>query len=127
MFLRDDGDGEDELSDDDEDDDVYIEGGKEEEEEHPAPSDSTVVALPAINQAPSAKETEPFETDEFAAIPPVWFSIPTPVPTPVWFDAEVARLFAICTPPSSSLSPCLSPLPQIPSSPLPPILSPLPV
>ncbi|GJY40978.1 hypothetical protein Tco_0428248 [Tanacetum coccineum] len=93
------------------------------------------VALPAADQAPSAEETEPFETDESAATPPphpayrvtARISIPAPVPTPVWSDAEVARLLAISTPPSSPLSPWSSPLPQIPSPPLPPILSPLPV
>ncbi|GJW84859.1 hypothetical protein Tco_0158004 [Tanacetum coccineum] len=52
-------------------------------------------------------------------------SIPAPVPTPVWSDAEVARLLAISTPPSSPLSPWSSPLPQISSPPLPQILSPL--
>nr|GFD41639.1 hypothetical protein [Tanacetum cinerariifolium] len=36
----------------------------EEEEEHPAPADSVVVAPTAAEQAPSAKETEPFETDD---------------------------------------------------------------
>ncbi|GJT60412.1 hypothetical protein Tco_1003945 [Tanacetum coccineum] len=65
----DDGDDEDESSDNDEDDDVNIEGD-EKEEEHPAPADSTAVALPAVDQAPSAEETEPFETDESAATPP---------------------------------------------------------
>ncbi|GKC50557.1 reverse transcriptase domain-containing protein [Tanacetum coccineum] len=129
----DDGDDEDESS---EDDDVDIEADDdEEEEEHPAPADSTTVALPAADQAPSAEETEPFETDESAATPPphpayrvtARISIPAPVPTPVWSDAEVARLLAISTPPSSPLSPWSSPLPQIPSPPLPPILSPLPV
>ncbi|GKA43699.1 putative reverse transcriptase domain-containing protein [Tanacetum coccineum] len=131
----DDGDDEDEPSDDDEDEEVDIEADDEEEEEHPAPADSTAVALPAIDQAPSAEETEPFETDESAATPPphpayrvtARISIPAPVPTPVWSDAEVARLLAISTPPSSPLSPWSSPLPQIPSPPLPPILSPLPV
>ncbi|GKB23768.1 putative reverse transcriptase domain-containing protein [Tanacetum coccineum] len=54
----DDGDDEDEPSDDDEDEEVDIEADDEEEEEHPAPADSTTVALPAIDQAPSAKETE---------------------------------------------------------------------
>ncbi|GKG56837.1 hypothetical protein Tco_0582188, partial [Tanacetum coccineum] len=39
----------------------------EEEEEHPAPADSAVVALPAVDQAISAEETEPFETDESTA------------------------------------------------------------
>ncbi|GKF51401.1 hypothetical protein Tco_0147868, partial [Tanacetum coccineum] len=128
----DDGDDEDESSDDDEDDDVDIEGD-EEEEEHPAPTDSTVVALRAVDQAPSAEETEPFETDESAATPP-----PHPAyrvtarisirDEPFWSDMEVARLLAIPTPPPSPLSPWSSPLPHIPSPPLPPILSPpLPV
>ncbi|GKA47793.1 putative reverse transcriptase domain-containing protein [Tanacetum coccineum] len=133
----DDGDDEDEPSEEDEDDDVDIEADEdEEEEEHPAPADSVVVALPATDQAPSAEETEPFETDESAATPPphpayrvtARISIPAPVPTPVWSDAEVARLLAISTPPSSPLSPWSSPLPQIPSPPLPSIPSPsLPV
>ncbi|GKE67257.1 hypothetical protein Tco_1521418 [Tanacetum coccineum] len=101
----DDGDDEDESLEDDEDDDVDIEADDEEEEEHPAPADSTTVALPAADQAPSAEETESI-------------SILAPVPTPVWSDAEVARLLAISTPPSSPLSPWSSPLPQIPSPPL---------
>ncbi|GKE67715.1 hypothetical protein Tco_1521876, partial [Tanacetum coccineum] len=94
----DDGDDEDESSDDDEDDDVDIEG-EEEDEEHPAPADSTVIALPAVDQAPSAEETEPFETDE---------------------------LFAKPTSPPSPLSLWSSPLPHIPSPPL-PVSSPVPV
>ncbi|GKC48111.1 hypothetical protein Tco_1065833 [Tanacetum coccineum] len=65
----DDGDDEDKSSDDDEDDDVDIEGG-EGEEEHPAPANPTVIALPAIDHAPSAKETELFETEESTATPP---------------------------------------------------------
>ncbi|GJZ28705.1 hypothetical protein Tco_0573352 [Tanacetum coccineum] len=128
----DDGDDEDESSDDDEDEDVDIEG---DEEEHPAPVDSTTVALPAVNHAPSAEETEPFETGESAATPPphhaYWvtarISIRDEPPTPFWSDTEVARLLAIPTPPPSPLSLWSSPLPQIPSPPLPPILSPLPV
>ncbi|GJZ06742.1 hypothetical protein Tco_0540535, partial [Tanacetum coccineum] len=67
-----DSDDEDESSKDDEDDDVDIEANDdEEEEEHSAPADSTAVALAAVDQAPSAKETEPFETDESAATPPL--------------------------------------------------------
>ncbi|GKC74025.1 hypothetical protein Tco_1119908 [Tanacetum coccineum] len=132
----DDGDDEDKPSDDDEDEEVDIEADNEEEEEHPAPADSAVAALPAADQAPSAEETEPFKTDKSTATPPPYpayrvtarISIPNPVPTPVWSDAEVARLLAIYTPPSSPLSPWSSPLPQIPSPPLPPIPSPsLPV
>nr|GFD44453.1 hypothetical protein [Tanacetum cinerariifolium] len=42
----------------------------EEEEDHPTPADSVVIAPTAADQAPSAKETEPFETDESAATPP---------------------------------------------------------
>ncbi|GJY04470.1 hypothetical protein Tco_0370410 [Tanacetum coccineum] len=129
----DDGDDEDEPSEEDEDDDVNIEADEDkEEEEHPAPADSVVVALPTTDQAPSAEETKLFETDESAATPPLHpayrmtarISIPAPVPTPVWSDAEVARLLAISTPPSSPLSPWSSPLPQIPYPPLPPISSP---
>ncbi|GKD68296.1 putative reverse transcriptase domain-containing protein [Tanacetum coccineum] len=113
----DDGDDEDESSNDDEDDDVDIEGD-EEEEEHPAPADSTAVALPAVDHAPSAEETEPFETDESAATPPphpayrvtARISIRDEPPTPFWSDTEVARLLAIPTPPPSPLSLWSSPL-----------------
>ncbi|GKE94162.1 hypothetical protein Tco_1579017, partial [Tanacetum coccineum] len=114
----DDDDDEDESSEDD--DEVDIEADDyEDEEDHPAPANSVVVALPAADQAPYAEETEPFETDESAATPsphPAYrvtarISIPAPVPTPVWSNAEVARLLAISTPPSSPLSPWSSPLP----------------
>ncbi|GJX51856.1 hypothetical protein Tco_0278701 [Tanacetum coccineum] len=129
-----DGDDEDESSDDDEDDDVDIKGD-EEEEEDPAPADPTVVALLAVDHAPSTEETEPFETDESAITPPPHptYQVTTRIlirdkpPTPFWSDIEVSRLLAIPTPLASLLSPWSSPLPQIPSPPLPPILSPLPV
>ncbi|GJZ72758.1 putative reverse transcriptase domain-containing protein [Tanacetum coccineum] len=112
----DDGDDEDESSDDDEDDDVDIKGD-EEEEEHLAPTDSIVVALPAVDHAPSAEETESFETDESAATPPphpaYWIpSPPLPVsllpppasPTyPLGFRAPMIRLRAEA--PSTSHSP----------------------
>ncbi|GJY27267.1 hypothetical protein Tco_0401993 [Tanacetum coccineum] len=130
----DDSDDEDESSNDDEDDDVDIEGDKE-EEEHPAPADSTVVDLPPVDQASSAKETEPFETDESAATPPphpayritARMSIRDEPPTPFWSEAEVARLIAIPSPPPLPLSLWSSPLPQIPSPPLPISPPPLPV
>ncbi|GKA06607.1 hypothetical protein Tco_0685831 [Tanacetum coccineum] len=54
---------------DPEDDDVDIEGD-EEEEEHPAHADSTAVALPVVDHALSAEETELFDTDESAVTPP---------------------------------------------------------
>nr|GEX07910.1 squalene synthase [Tanacetum cinerariifolium] len=132
----DNGDDEEESSDDDEDDkddEMDIEGGEEEEEEeHPAPADSVVVAPTATDQAPSAEETEPFETDESAATPPphpayrmtARITIPAPVPMPAWTDSEVVRLLAISSPPASPLSPWSSPPPKIPFPPLPPILSP---
>ncbi|GKG30194.1 hypothetical protein Tco_0420092, partial [Tanacetum coccineum] len=108
---------------DDKDKEVDIEVD-DEEEEHPAPADSTVVALPAADQAPSVKETESFETEgESTATPPphpayrvtARISIPPRVPTPMWSNAEVARLLAISTPPLSPLFLWSSPLPQIPS------------
>nr|GFC54489.1 hypothetical protein [Tanacetum cinerariifolium] len=97
-----------------------------------APADSIVVAPTAADQAPSAEETEPFETNESAATPPphpvnrttARISIPAPVPTPAWTNSEVVRLLAISSPPASPLSPWSSPPPQIPFPPLPPILSP---
>nr|GEW59715.1 hypothetical protein [Tanacetum cinerariifolium] len=127
----DDGDDEEESSEDDEDDEMDIEAD-EEEEEHPAPTDSVVVVLTATDQAPSAEETEPFETDEFAATPPphpayrmtARISIPAPVPMPAWTDSEVVRLLAISSPLASPLSLWSSPPPQIPFPPLPLILSP---
>ncbi|GJU73967.1 putative reverse transcriptase domain-containing protein [Tanacetum coccineum] len=92
------------------------------------------VAFSMIYHAPSAEETEPFETDESAATPPphpayrvtARISIRAQTPVSLPSDTEVARLLAIPTPPPSPLSPWSSPLPQIPSLPLPPIVSPLP-
>ncbi|GJX93800.1 hypothetical protein Tco_0348386 [Tanacetum coccineum] len=89
-------------SEDDEDEDMDIEADDEEEEEHLAPTDSVVFSLPATDQAPSAEETEKFETDESAATPPphpayrvtARISIPAPVPTPgapVSTDTELGR------------------------------------
>nr|GEY71854.1 hypothetical protein [Tanacetum cinerariifolium] len=127
----DDGDDEEGSSEDDEDDDMDIEADEEEEEEHPAPADPVVVASTTADQAPSAEETKPFETDESAATPPPYptyrmiarISIPAPVPMPAWSDSEVIRLLAMSSPPASPLSPWSSPPPQIPFPPLPPILS----
>nr|GEV43572.1 putative reverse transcriptase domain-containing protein [Tanacetum cinerariifolium] len=141
----DDDDDDDESSDDDEedDDDVDIEEDENEdegEEENLAPADSTAVALPAIDHASSAKETEPFKTDESAATPPphlayhvtTRMSIRPQTPISLPLDTEIARRIAIPTPPplplsslSSPLPLILSPLPQILSPPLPPSL-PLP-
>ncbi|GJX41894.1 hypothetical protein Tco_0256884 [Tanacetum coccineum] len=127
----DDGDDEDASSDNDEDD-VDIKG--DEVEEHLAPTDSIAVALPAVDHAPSAEETEPFETDESAATPPphpayrvtARMSIRAETPISLPSREEVERLLALPSPPPSPLSPWSSPLPQIPSPPL-PVSSPVPV
>ncbi|GJZ41378.1 hypothetical protein Tco_0588264, partial [Tanacetum coccineum] len=109
-----------EAEEEDEDDEMDVEIDEEAEEEHLAPAYPVVVALPAT--APSAEETEPFETDESAATPPphpayrmtARISIPEPLPVPAWSDSEVARLLAISSPPASPLSPWSSSPPQIP-------------
>nr|GEZ11362.1 hypothetical protein [Tanacetum cinerariifolium] len=99
----DDDDDEEESSEDDDDDDMDIEA--DEEEEHPAPADSVVVASTAADQALSAEETEPFETDESAATPPphpayrmtARISIPALVPMPPWTDSEIGAPVSIDT------------------------------
>ncbi|GKF57891.1 hypothetical protein Tco_0171428, partial [Tanacetum coccineum] len=115
----DDDDDEDESSDDDEDDNDFDIEEDEEEEEHLTPVDSTTVAFPAVEHAPSAEETQPFMTDEYVATPPphpaysvtarIYIRPQTPVSLPL--DTEVSRLLAIPTPPPSPLSPWSSPLP----------------
>ncbi|GKA41019.1 hypothetical protein Tco_0733612 [Tanacetum coccineum] len=92
-----------EADEEDEDDEMDVEVDEEAEEEHPAPAYPVVVALPAT--APSAEETEPFETDELGS------------------DSEVARLLAISSPPALPLSPWSSTPPQIPFLLPPPIPS----
>nr|GEU73204.1 putative reverse transcriptase domain-containing protein [Tanacetum cinerariifolium] len=127
----DEGDDEDESSDDDEDDDIDIKGDVE-EDEYLAPVNSTDVALPAIDHARSAEETEPFETGESVATPPphpayrvtARMSIRPQTPISLPSYTEIARLMAIPTPPPSPLSLLSSPLPQIPSPPLPLLLPP---
>nr|GEX51771.1 hypothetical protein [Tanacetum cinerariifolium] len=128
----DESDDEDESSNDDEDDDIDIKGDNE-EDEYIAPANFTAVALPAIDHAPSAEETEPFETNESTATPPphpayrvtARMSIRPQTPISLPSNIEIARLMAIPTPPPSLLSPLSSPLPQIASPPL-PLLSPPP-
>ncbi|GKA18762.1 reverse transcriptase domain-containing protein [Tanacetum coccineum] len=108
------------ADEEDEDDEMDVEIDEEVEEEHSAPAYPVVVALPAT--VPSAEETEPFETDESAATPPphpayrmtTRITIPEPLHVPTWSNSEVARLFAISSPPASPLSPWSSSPPQIP-------------
>ncbi|GKC04503.1 hypothetical protein Tco_0996113 [Tanacetum coccineum] len=113
---------EDDDEDPEEDPVDYSANGRDDRDDEDEPSEED-----EDDDAPSTEETKPFETDESAATPPphpayrvtARISIPAPVPTPVWSDAEVARLLAISTPPLSPLSPWSSPLPQIPSPSLP--------
>ncbi|GKA01848.1 hypothetical protein Tco_0674513 [Tanacetum coccineum] len=130
MDIDEDDDMDIDADEEDEDDEMDVEVDEEAEEEHPAPAYPVVVALPAT--APSAEETEPFETDESAATPPphpayrmtARITIPEPLPVPAWSDSEVARLLAISSPPASPLSPWSSSPPQIPFPLPPPIPSP---
>ncbi|GJV78342.1 hypothetical protein Tco_1509926 [Tanacetum coccineum] len=107
------------ADEEDEDDEMGVEVDEEAEEEHPTPAYPIVVALPAT--APSAEETELFETDESAATPPphpayrmtTRITILESLPIPAWSD-EVVRMLAISSPPASPLSPWSSSPPQIP-------------
>nr|GEX44904.1 hypothetical protein [Tanacetum cinerariifolium] len=100
----------DESSNNDAEDDDDVED--EEEEEHLAPADSTAVALPAVDHALSAEETEPFEIDECVATPPphpayrvtARMSIRPQTPISFPLETEIARLIAILIPPSLPLS-----------------------
>ncbi|GKC90135.1 retrovirus-related pol polyprotein from transposon TNT 1-94, partial [Tanacetum coccineum] len=128
--------------DDDDDDDSSNDDEEEEEaskeEEHLAPADSVIT--PAVDLVPSSEETEPFEMDESSTTPPPPADHTTPLgarisirpqePMPFPSEAEVERLLALPTPPSSPLI-LLSPpsaeerlarflaAPALPSSPLP--------
>ncbi|GKA57281.1 putative reverse transcriptase domain-containing protein [Tanacetum coccineum] len=88
-YLADGGDDDvddDESSDDDKDDDDDVEEDEdEEEEEHPALSDYVPPPVHRVTARMSIRD-EP--------------------PTPFWFEAEIARLLAIPSPPPSPLSPC---------------------
>nr|GFA92199.1 hypothetical protein [Tanacetum cinerariifolium] len=71
--------------------DYHVDGGDDGDDEE----SSVVVASPAADQAPSAKETKPFETDESAATPlphhayriAARISITALVPVPAWSDS----------------------------------------
>ncbi|GJT99818.1 hypothetical protein Tco_1110157 [Tanacetum coccineum] len=90
MDIEEDEDDDMDIETDEEDEDDEMDD-EEAEEEHSAPAYPVVVALPAT--APSAEETEPFETDESAAtshslpLPPPFILSPTrpdappPMPT----------------------------------------------
>ncbi|GJW15564.1 hypothetical protein Tco_0019697 [Tanacetum coccineum] len=115
------------ANDEDEEEGSEKDEDEEEGEEHLALADSTIVASLVVDHVPFAKETEPFETDEFAATsppPPAYrttakMSIRAQTPIPFPSEAEVDRIFAIPTPPPSPLTSLSSPLPRIPSPPFP--------
>nr|GEY42380.1 hypothetical protein [Tanacetum cinerariifolium] len=106
----------------------YIDDSNPEEDEEdlkrilfiiPPMEEITAMTRKATDQAPSAEETELFETDESAATPPphpayrmtARISIPALVPGPAWSDLKIVRLLAMSSPPSSPLSPWSSPPP----------------
>ncbi|GJR74795.1 hypothetical protein Tco_0087160 [Tanacetum coccineum] len=123
--------------DDDEEEESSKDDDDEEKEEYLAPADFT---LPVIDSVPSVEETKPFETDESAATPPPPKSprivVPlsstglcrarkTVIPQPPMETSTEALIVEYASapippsPPPSSLSPLLFPLPQILSPPLP--------
>ncbi|GKB69882.1 putative reverse transcriptase domain-containing protein [Tanacetum coccineum] len=91
-------DPEEEDDEDPEEDPVnYPADGGEEEEEHLAPAESTTAALPAVDHAPSAEETEPDESAKHTTTTSYHsgyarMSIRDEPPTPFWSEAEIARL-----------------------------------
>ncbi|GJY61953.1 hypothetical protein Tco_0462610, partial [Tanacetum coccineum] len=94
-----------EADEEDEDDEMDVEI---DEEEHLTPAYLVVVALPAT--APSAEETEPFETDESAATPPphpayrmtARISIPEPLPVPGYDSFPIITTSPVLTAPPPS-------------------------
>ncbi|GKC32769.1 hypothetical protein Tco_1040063, partial [Tanacetum coccineum] len=109
-------DDDDDNGDDDEEED------DKEKEEHLAPADSTT--LPAIDHVPSAEDTEAFEIDESASIPPsprlcrARISVRPQIAMSVATEAliiAVAAALPSSSPPASPLTPLSSPLLQIPS------------
>ncbi|GJU26452.1 hypothetical protein Tco_1165073 [Tanacetum coccineum] len=113
-------DPEEDDNEDPEEDPVDIEADDEEEdEEHPAPVDSVVVALPAADQAPSAEETEPFETDESASTPPTLISFLFCIPSPPLPPIPSPSLPV--SPPLPVSSPVLVLSPSLPASPIRPL------
>ncbi|GJW87538.1 hypothetical protein Tco_0162878 [Tanacetum coccineum] len=83
----DDDDDDDKSSDDDEDDDDDVEEDEddddEEEEEHPAPADSVPPPVHRVTARMSIRDQPP---------------------TPFWSEAEIDRLLATLSPPTSPLS-----------------------
>ncbi|GJY15953.1 copia protein [Tanacetum coccineum] len=99
----DDGDDEDKSSDDDEDEEVDIEGD-EEEEEHPAPADSTAVALPAVDQAHLLRRlTSCYAYSTFITTFPMVITTTSDSPPPLPISSPVSVLSP--SPPASPIRP----------------------
>ncbi|GJZ76211.1 hypothetical protein Tco_0640676 [Tanacetum coccineum] len=115
MDIEEDEDADMDIDEEDEDDEMDDE---EAEEEHSAPAYPVVVAALKPATAPSAEETEPFETDESAATPPPHpaYRMTARISTsrrallnPHGPLLRLLRLLAITSPhPASPLSPCPS-------------------
>ncbi|GJX68014.1 putative reverse transcriptase domain-containing protein [Tanacetum coccineum] len=103
-----------EADEEDEDDEMDVEIDEEAEEEHLAPAYPVVVALPAT--APSAEETEPFETDESAATPPphpayrMTARITIPEPLPFGHVSSTTKILSHYTAPPVLTAPPPSPI-----------------
>ncbi|GKD38282.1 hypothetical protein Tco_1258489 [Tanacetum coccineum] len=123
-------------SDPEEDPEEDDEEHKKDPADYPADKDDDEEEESSIDDADDEEEDEDEEEEEHLApahsvLPPVHrttarmsFRAQTPIPLPS--EAEVDRLLAIPTPPSSQLTSLSSPLTQIPSPPL-PVSSPLPI
>nr|GEV15435.1 hypothetical protein [Tanacetum cinerariifolium] len=91
------------------------------EEEDPEEEESDDNAASKKEPSEGSDDTEPSEEDETAVTPPPsrlhWERIPIYLQTPMppLFEARVAQLLAMPTPPPSLLTPMSSPLPHIPS------------
>ncbi|GKB33570.1 hypothetical protein Tco_0872971 [Tanacetum coccineum] len=145
-YPADGGDDDDKPSDDDDDDTddedkepFEDEDDEEEEEEHLTLADPSVVHV--VDPVPSARDTETFETDEYAPTPrspqtKVPFAqtrlrrarntVRLKPPMSPSMEVRIAEYAAAPTPPSpppSPLSPWSPLLPHIPSPPLPPLPS----
>nr|GEY66113.1 reverse transcriptase domain-containing protein [Tanacetum cinerariifolium] len=99
------------------------------EEEDPKEEESDDNAASKKEPSEGSDDAEPSKEDETGVTPPPSrlhgerISIYLQTPMPHLFEAQVAKLLAMPTPPPSPLTPMSSPLPQIPSLPL---LVPLP-
>nr|GEV57971.1 putative reverse transcriptase domain-containing protein [Tanacetum cinerariifolium] len=101
----DDDDNKEEESSEDDNDDEDEEEASKEDEEHLALTD--YAALPAIDHVPSAKKTEPFETDESVATPPPPRSPRTKVPFSQTHICRARKTIRLQPPMAASIEACI--------------------